>query len=141
MRFYQILFGTIILLLIIGSCQSPHNYDLAIENVKVFDVHSRKVLERKTILIEDSRIESIIDFGKEFKAEQIIEGNSRLVTPGFIDTHIHLTDIYGDYENTPKYLAADSIDYYRSLLTGTYMNYGITTVAVINKANELNMHL
>lgn len=125
----QRLFLLMVLLLeIIGSCKPQNTYDLAIDNVKIFNVHSGKILHGKTILIKDFYIKSIIDSGEEFEADRVIDGNEKLVTPGFIDTHIHVTDMYGDYANAPKYLANDSIDYYRSLLTKTYLKYGTTTV-------------
>lgn len=44
-------------------------------------MYTGEVIENKTILIKNSIIESIIDSKEEFKAERIIDGKERLVTP------------------------------------------------------------
>jgi imidazolonepropionase-like amidohydrolase len=142
MKSQKIFLLIVIILESLGSCHPSDTYDLAIENVKIFDVYNGEVIEQKTILINNSIIESIIDSGKEFIADRVIHGKGRLVTPGFIDTHIHVTDMYGDYENAPTYLADDSVDYYRSQLTKTYLRYGTTTVMDMGQPeNWMNVSL
>ena len=111
----------------IASCKE-HSCDLAIVDVKIFDSKNKKVINDKTILIRGDSIAAIISANQEFNALNTIEGNKRLVTSGFIDTHIHLTDIYGDYENAPEYIEKDSINSYQDQMAQTYLKYGTTTI-------------
>jgi imidazolonepropionase-like amidohydrolase len=67
---------------------------------------------------------------EKYNAKETIAGNGRLVCPGFIDTHMHLTDILGDFENAPEYLVKDSIAAYKKRIAETYLPYGTTTIKV-----------
>ena len=99
-------------------------YDLAIKNVKVFDSKTKKTLEKKTILINSDTIASIVSSSQKVKATKTIDGNNRLIVPGFIDTHTHLRNVYGTIEDVEK----DSMRLDRKKLADTYLNYGTTTV-------------
>lgn len=124
--------GILVLAIIILSisCSKSNEYDLAIRNVDVFDSEKGEVLKNKTIIINSDTIVSIIPADQEVDVEKEIEGSGRLVTAGFIDTHIHLTDLYGDYEKAPKLIPKDSVLDYRKRLADTYLNYGVTTIKV-----------
>ena len=111
------------------ACSKRVGYDLAITNVKLFDSENKQILNNKTILIKNDTIAAIVNNGQKIWSKERIEGNGRLVSPGFIDTHIHLTDIIGDYDKAPVYISKDSIAIYRNMLAKTHLNYGITTVA------------
>lgn len=106
-----------------------NSYELAIKNVKIFDGRTKNVLKNKTILINSDTIAAIVESGVKYKAFKAIEGNNRLITSGFIDTHIHLTDMYGDYEQAPEYLEKDSLSSYLDKMAKTYLLYGTTTIA------------
>lgn len=112
------------------ACFSQGKYDLAIKNVDLFDSKTKKVLINQTILINADTIASIVAGDVDVLAFNVIEGNGRLATPGFVDTHIHLTNTYGDYEEAPEYLAKDSLTYYRQLLADEFLKYGTTTIRV-----------
>lgn len=121
-----------ILLLLISvlffACSEPVECDLAIANITLFDSENNQVLYNKTILINADTIFDIVKDDQKIRAKELIEGNERLVSPGFIDTHIHLTDIIGDYDLAPEYIPEDSIAFYKDSLAKTYLNYGVTTV-------------
>ena len=53
-----------------------------------------------------------------------------------IDTHIHLTDVFGDYEKAPAQIPEDSSIYYRTKLTEAYLPYGITTAMVMGQPEK-----
>lgn len=110
------------------SCSDLTTYDLAIYDVKVFDSETKRVYENRTILINSDTITAIVDAGEQIKASKIINGNKRLVSPGFIDSHMHLTDIIGNYERAPEFLHKDSIQVYGSKLAKEYLAFGITTI-------------
>jgi len=112
------------------SCNEPKHYDLAITNVKVFNTEANKVISGQTVLINADTIAAVIPAGEKYNAKETIAGNGRLVCPGFIDTHMHLTDILGDFEHAPEYLVQDSIAVYKKRIADTYLPYGTTTIKV-----------
>jgi imidazolonepropionase-like amidohydrolase len=126
----------IITLYLLPSCQQALEYDLAITGVDVFDAEQGIVLRNKTILINADLVAGIVPASQVVKARQEIKGKGRLVTPGFIDTHIHLTDLYGDYAQAPEYLEEDSLVHYRLKLSRTYLEHGITTLRVAGQPEK-----
>ena len=76
--------------------------DLIITNATILDNKTSKILENKTLLIHNGIITEISDNEvynnkKSYKSIKTINANGKLVTAGFIDTHIHPTDVFGDY--------------------------------------------
>jgi len=128
--------GIILIALILVSCNNRHinkikseisEVDVAIENVQLFDSLTKDVIGNKTILIKGNIIAGIIDEAQNFQAKKIIDGKQRLVIPGFIDTHMHLTQIFCDgNEKEPGYISNN--DSYRQALARQYLNYGVTTI-------------
>jgi imidazolonepropionase-like amidohydrolase len=59
-----------------------------------------------------------------------------LVTPAFIDTHIHPTDVFGDYGAAPAYLSKDSLLYFRKKLSDVYLPYGVTTAMIMGQPEK-----
>ncbi|MEM8897779.1 MAG: amidohydrolase family protein [Bacteroidota bacterium] len=114
--------------LILYGC-SPPPYDLAIRDVRIFDAHQNEVLLHKTILIKGDHIAAIVNADELHRAVKSIEGKDRLLTSGFIDSHIHLTDMFGDYDRAPAYLLPDSLDVYENRMKRTYLIHGTTTIA------------
>lgn len=115
--------------LIIVSCKDKKNkeptYDLAIENVTVFDSRNKEILKNKTILVNKDTIAAMVSTSQEFNAATVIEGNGQLVVPGFIDTHTHLGQLYAiGNDVAPEYID----DTYRKRLAETYLKYGTTTI-------------
>ncbi|MCE7993486.1 MAG: amidohydrolase family protein [Roseivirga sp.] len=127
---------SIILTIIVVSCKEVVTYDLAITDVQVFDAYTGEVNTDKTILISGDEIAAIIDKNDGFKTRETIEGKGRLVSPGFIDTHIHFGDLYGDYDEAPEYLVSDSVELYQQKLSDTFLKYGTTTVAVMGQPEK-----
>lgn len=121
---------------ILVSCSRPIKYDLVIKDASIFDSQSGTVLKNRTILVNAGIIEDITDSQNSFSAKEIIEANGKLVTPGFIDTHIHPTDVFGDYAAAPEYLAEDSLEIYRKRLSDTYLPYGVTTAMIMGQPEK-----
>lgn len=104
-------------------------YDLAIHEVSVFDSKSKSVLDNKTILINADTIASVIDASEKFEARQTIEGNNRLVVPGFVDTHTHILQTYGVRESlTFDEPTREIIEDYKLLTARQYLRKGVTTI-------------
>ncbi len=131
----KLLINILLLLIAFSSCGTK-NFDVAIKNATVFDSKKGTVLKNRTILIKAGIIENIIDNQKEFSTKNIIDAKGKLVTPGFIDTHIHLTDVFGDYAAAPDYLAKDSLSFYRKKLSDTYLPYGVTTAMIMGQPEK-----
>jgi hypothetical protein len=123
----------ILFLTLLHGCTTSKNYDLAITNAKVLDVKTGKITDRQTILILNGRIEDIASCSNSYKSNETIDAKGKLVTPGFIDTHIHPTDVFGDYENAPKFLVKDSLDFFRKQLSDEYLQHGTTTVLTMGQ--------
>jgi hypothetical protein len=112
-----------------------HNKDkteLKIINANILDVTSGKILTNKTILISNEKIADISDSANH-KSTRTIDAKGKLVTPGFIDPHIHPTDIFGDYEKAPKTLPTDSLASLRKKLSDEYLPFGTTTVMTMGQ--------
>jgi len=124
------------LVITVTSYGQTKNYDLAIKNATVFDSNSGTISKNKTILIKAGLITDITDNKKEFTAIKTIDAKGKLVTPGFIDTHIHPTDVFGDYTAAPEYLAKDSLAYFRKKLSDTYLPYGVTTAMIMGQPEK-----
>ncbi len=102
--------------------------DLAIENVNIFNSKTKEILKNKTILIKNDSISAIIENNaKNYDAKNTIHGKGKLVTPGFIDTHVHLSQIFGDGNETAPEFIEDHASY-RQVLTQQYLQYGTTTI-------------
>ncbi len=109
------------------SVKAGYEYDLAIQNVRIFDSEKKRVLNNKTIFVKGDSIAEIVDNSKKYSAERIIEGDGRLIVPGFIDTHMHLGQIYGDGANGHQERLVND-DSFRGVLSDQYLAYGTTTV-------------
>ncbi len=120
----------------ITGCKQTVTYDLAITDVQVFDAYTGQVNPDKTILISGDEIAAIVDKNDDFEAKETIAGKGRLVSPGFVDTHIHFGDLYGDYDEAPEYLVSDSVEVYQQKLSDTFLKYGTTTVAVMGQPEK-----
>jgi imidazolonepropionase-like amidohydrolase len=119
--------------LIIACNAQPVAYDLCISNARVFDVATGKVIPHQTILIKNGLIVLVSGHSGPVTATRTINASNKLVTPGFIDTHIHPPLVWGDFRTMPTYLPEDSLDFYRKKLSDTYLPYGVTTVMIMGQ--------
>ena len=121
MKKYWILFLVIACL---NSCRTNDNYDLAIQDVSIFESQSQTILANKSILIKDDSIIGIVSASERISAKKIIEGKGRLVTSGFIDTHIHLRQMLDLGPGISPEIIDDS---YSKKLSEKSLSYGTTT--------------
>ena len=59
--------------------------------IKGAEVYAPEYLGKKDVLIAGEKIERIGDDLPEHEGCQVIDGTGRIVTPGFIDRHVHIT--------------------------------------------------
>lgn len=108
-------------------------YDIIVRNANVFDAEKGTVLLNQTILIRDGIIKKVTGRQRRYNGVKVIDVNGKLVTPGFIDTHIHATDVYRTYGALPEYFHKDSLEEYRSRISDTYLPYGVTTAMIMGQ--------
>jgi hypothetical protein len=72
--------------------QAPQGASLAIRNVAVVDVSAGAVLERRTVMVRDGRIQAIVDGSAAPAAAASIDGTGKFLIPGLWDMHVHLRD-------------------------------------------------
>ena len=121
------------LLISLTSCGQTKSFDLAIKNAQIFETKTGTLSLNRTILIKAGIIVKVTDNQKNYSATKIIDVKGKLVTPGFIDTHIHPTDVFGDYNAAPEYLPKDSLTFFRKRLSDTYLPYGVTTAMIMGQ--------
>lgn len=100
----------------------------------VFDGASESLTAPTEILVEGNRIVSIGRFVSRPPEAQVIDLSGRTVTPGFIDTHVHLTmDAVHLAQQTLDSSASKAL---RGLsLAREYMSYGFTTLRDLGTAD------
>lgn len=95
--------------------------DLVISDVSLFDSQTGEVVPDQTVFIDEGRIVAIQDVSDDDHAARVVDGKDRLLIPGLIDTHIHMS-----HQATPARRLSEQ-DWPR--LAQTYLDYGVTTVA------------
>jgi hypothetical protein len=116
-------------ILICFSCKQAIDCDLIITNANILDVETGNILKNKSLIISNGKIESILEDCKNYKGIRNINAEGKLVTPSFIDTHIHPTDVFGDRDKAPKKLDKNA----RKKLSDTYLPYGTTTTLILGQ--------
>ena len=64
-------------------------YDLLLKNGTLIDP-AAAIHEKKDVAITGGRVAAVLDAGVEAQAKQVIDVGGLLVTPGFIDLHVHV---------------------------------------------------
>jgi imidazolonepropionase-like amidohydrolase len=136
---------TLALLCTLACFGQAAKFDLVINNAKVFDSKTGRLSSKQTILIKDGIIAKVTGNQKKYVATKTIDAGGKLVTPGFVDTHIHPTDVYRSYGPLHEYLPKDSLEIYRKRLSDNFLPYGVTTAMIMGQSEKwlqpiLNWH-
>jgi len=105
--------------------------DLAIIRASVLDVRTGSVLPDRAVLIHRGLITALNrdDPSTKPRAARVVDARGRLLTPGFIDVHLHTALLFGDPTGaTHLVMEPDSIEAYRRVFARAYMPYGVTVV-------------
>src|SRR5689334_8694776 len=101
---------------------------------RMFDGTSEELSGPVEILLEGNRIATIARSVKRPRGAQVIDLSDRTVSPGFIDTHVHLTmDATHLSQQTLESSAGKAL---KGLsLAREYMSYGFTTLRDLGTAD------
>ena len=98
-----------------------------LRNARVFDSIKGTVLPAGTVIVADGRIKSVTVSDSDASNHDAIDLKGRIVLPGFIDCHVHVTAVHHDVwalsMQPPSYITAQA----RHILEGMLMR-GFTTV-------------
>ncbi|WP_068545379.1 amidohydrolase family protein [Thalassotalea crassostreae] len=91
-------FTVLLLILLVPSCKTntlkspPYADDFVLTNVNIIDVERQRVLQSKTVVVIDGKIDSIDDHTPSLSRPNIniIDGANGYITPGLIDMHVHM---------------------------------------------------
>ncbi len=116
---------------------SAQSYDLAIVNASIVSPEREGIVEGAIVLIRDGRIETIQQGDYAFQATETIDGAGYFLTPGLIDSHVHLYHATG---LKPRYTQEfDSLyEAYLAQMPKSYLYHGFTTLIELNADTQTN---
>jgi imidazolonepropionase-like amidohydrolase len=101
--------------------------DMAFINARIFDGTGKAVIEHGAIIVRDGRIAAIGKV-KPPKGAQVIDAAGKTITPGFLNSHGHVSDVEGKGTGATEELVTRQL--------GVYSRYGITTVFSLGGEEE-----
>ena len=55
------------------------------------EVYAPEYLGKKDVLVAGGKIERIADHLPDYEGAEVIDGEGKILTPGIIDRHVHIT--------------------------------------------------
>jgi hypothetical protein len=105
-----------------------HAADLLIENVTIVSPELSKGVGPRNVLIRDGRIASISDKAIVAKDAQRLNGRGKFLTPGIMDSHVHVGDAVGlPFVSDDLDIAALREAYFQQQ-PRSYLYFGVTQV-------------
>ncbi len=129
--------GILLALTGIGCAQQeqPLQIDLLIRDVAIVSAERPELLPDAWVAVSDQRIVALGQGEPEpYRAAVEIDGSGRFLTPGLIDSHVHLAGIPGFnglFDDAPEHLKP-KFDAYEKQLPRSYLFFGFTTVIDLN---------
>lgn len=123
--------------------------DIWITNVKLVSPERLDRIEAGSVLLRDGKIAAVQRGGVQRRPAGAarVDGKGYFLTPGLIDSHVHLHGVPGMNVEQPKTMRALADAYYRQM-PRSYLYYGFTTVidlaladrAVVDGFNAAPLH-
>lgn len=108
-----------------------------IEDVTILSAHMGQPQLHMDVLLEDGRIERVLETGTNPPSETIINGSGKFLMPGLIDSHVHLG--HNPMVNRDDASVFEALDHaYRLQLPRSLLYNGFTTVIDLDYAPERN---
>lgn len=109
--------------------------DLVLRNVTVISPERAAPLAGAWIAVRNGRIAAVgertPDMDVSWPRAPVVDGRGRYLTPGLIDSHVHLADIPGFPRPTPPELSHIA-EVYEAQLPRSYLYFGFTTLIDLN---------
>jgi hypothetical protein len=132
------------------SCTTASGADAVwISNVHIVSPERLDAIETGSVLIEDGRIATVRRGrgGRQPAGARLVDGKGYFLTPGLIDSHVHLHAVPGMNAGHATAQAEMTQQYFRQL-PRSFLYYGYTTVidvalaerAVIDRFNQAPLH-
>lgn len=103
--------------------------DLWITNVKLVSPEKLDRVEPGSVLVRDGRIVAVSRGARQAKpaGSRLFDGGCQYLTPGLIDSHVHLHGVPGMSMEQPRSMPALATAYFRQL-PRSFLYFGYTTV-------------
>ena len=72
------------------------SHRIAVINARVFDSAAGSLIEACSVVIEGEHIVEVTREPRNFAAAQVIDAGGRVVLPGLVDAHVHVTAVHHD---------------------------------------------
>lgn len=105
--------------------------DLLIENVTLVSPQLAAPLNNRHVLIHDGRIAQVSDKAIAAKGAKRLDGRGKFLTPGLMDSHVHVTDVGSIGPNSNPALEALRETYFRQQ-PRSYLYFGVTQLLDLN---------
>jgi hypothetical protein len=113
---------------------------MVLRNVTIISPERIDPLRGAWVAVRDGRIAAVgegdPDLDQSWSAAQVLDADGRYLTPGLIDSHVHLAAVVGLPFPPPSDLAA-LVEAYEAQLPRSYLYFGFTTVvdlAVVDRS-------
>ncbi|MET0534386.1 MAG: amidohydrolase family protein, partial [Steroidobacter sp.] len=119
--------------LLFGTCAASQ--DVLIDNVTVVSPERDMPRDRAAVLIRNGRIVAIKRSPARRDSSQFVDGTGLYLTPGLIDSHVHLGDVSG---MTPEQQQANPAltEAARAQTPRSYLYFGFTTLVDLLSVGE-----
>ncbi|MFD2562515.1 amidohydrolase family protein [Aquimarina rubra] len=105
--------------------------DLVIKNVNVIDVENGILKTSQDVLIKGKKIQKIVNSkpGKVYENAKVIDGTEKYLSPGFVNSHVHvaLGPVGVEFEDKKPVLAIKLEKELPKITLELLLEYGITT--------------
>ena len=120
--------GNVIAALVMLAPLAAGAADLLIEQVAIVSPDQPRASAPRNVLIRDGRIVSISEKPIEAKGAQRLNGRNKFLTPGVMDSHVHVSDAVGlPFVSDDLDIAALRAAYFRQQ-PRSYLYFGVTQV-------------
>jgi imidazolonepropionase-like amidohydrolase len=148
MRRYHPMLDLLILALVppgaAAVAQAPATSDLLVHAGRLFDVHTKQVKERQTIVIRDGRVIRVeAGFTGGVAKEQVIDLSTMTVLPGLIDCHKHLEmhPFGADHLSEELNESGEDSTIYGVVNARTTLLDGFTSIREVGSSNGVDLAL
>ncbi|MFC3612293.1 amidohydrolase family protein [Lutimaribacter marinistellae] len=135
--FRSVMFATVIALSNLGLAEAQEDAprQVLFTNVNIFDGVNADLIENGSVLIEGNLIKTVSANPIEAPDAEVIDGEGRTLTPGFIENHAHLMLMGPSLSAMEANSTWEDFGIHATLMAKMYLLQGFTTVRDAGGAN------